>query len=78
MGFFKKLLFGMHLRWKVHKCDRHILNVLQAFHVCRLFTIRVAGLTCSPQATLAFDELFLHCAERIEVRISPISIMVIN
>jgi hypothetical protein len=78
MGFFKKLLFGMHLQRKVQKCDRHNLNVLQAFHVCRQLTIPVAGLTCSPQATLAFDERFLHCAERVEVRISPVSIMVVN
>ena len=78
MGFFKKLFFGMHLQRKVQKCDRHILNVLQAFHVCRQLTIRFAGLTCSPQATLAFDERFLLCAERVEVRISPASIMVAN
>ena len=71
MGSFKKLFFGMHLRRKVQKCDRQILNLLQAFHVCCQLTIRVAGLTCTPQATLAFDERFLHCAERIEVRISP-------
>jgi hypothetical protein len=60
---------GRYLRWKVKKCDRKIFNVLQAFHVCRQFIIRIASLTCSLQAALAFNQRFSHCAERIEVRL---------
>jgi len=60
----------MYLRRKVKKYDRKIFNVLQVFHVCRQFTIRVACLTWSMQVTLAFNQRFSHCAERIEVRIS--------
>ena len=78
MGFFKKLFSGTSLQRKVEECDRQIVNLLQAFHVRRQFTIRVTYLTCCLQATLAFDERFSHCAEIIEVRIPPVSIMVIN
>ena len=78
MGFFKKLFFGRSLQRKVEECDHQILNLLQAFHVRRQFTIRVAYVTCSLQTTLAFDERFWHCAEIIEVRIPPVSVMVVN
>jgi hypothetical protein len=78
MGFFKNLFFGMSLQRKVKECDRQILNQLHAFRVCHQFTIRVACLNCSLQATLAFDERSSHCAEIIKVRIPPVLVMVVN
>ena len=74
VGSFKKFFLDISLRRKVKKYDRKVFNKLQAFHVCRQFTINVACLICSGQATVAFNQHFSHCAERIEVRISLIQV----